>query len=328
MKKEVAFLVASPVILREIVRRPLVVTKRDVFLVESQAILPRIVLESQAALVVVDLAQEEIEVGIVQALPAHIVTSLVMALVIVTMAAVTSPLVIMVVLVMILAILPLLTTLLVTTFVTVQSPNQGEMIILTSLAEDLLPRIAILHLELVTMVRPLLMTTDEDRLPIPTVMLEAVGAVLLGLSVIPTAMVVMVVMVVIPATLSVAMAAIHRPDPVLVRDLDPLATHPTVLELVHPATDRLLVVAVLLVTKEDAVLRLPQLEARPAPEVPQEVGTGVPHEGILHRYLVRLPQCPDDSKHLSPCINVNEDKREATIWGGSSSVISQPASHQ
>jgi len=327
MKKEVAFLVASPVISREIVRRPLVVTKRDVFLVESQAILPRIVLESQAALVV-DLVLEEIA-GIVQALPARIVTSLVMPLGILPLAAVTSPLVIMVVLVMILATLPLLTTLLVTTFVTVQSPNQGEMIILTSLAEDLLPRIAILHLDLVTMVQPLLMTTDEDRLPILTVMLEAVGAVLLGLSVIPTAM---VVMVVILATLSVAMVAIRRPDPVLVRDLDPLATHPTALELVHLATDRLLVVAVLLVTKEDAVLRLPLLEARPAPEVPQEVGTGVPHEAILHRCSVRLrlSQCPDDSKHLWPYLKINEDKREgkkATIWGGSSSVI-QPASHQ
>jgi len=278
---------------------------------------------------VVDLAQEEIEAGIVQALPAHIVTSLVMALVIVNMAAVTSPLVIMVVLVMILAILPLLTTLLVTTFVTVQSPNQGEMIILSSLVEDLLPRIATLHLDLVTMVQPLLMTTDEDRLPILTVMLEVVGEILLGLSVIPTAM---VVMVVILATRSVAMVAIHRRDPVLVRDLDPLATHPTALELVHLATDRLLVVAVLLVvTKEDAVLRLPLLEARPAPEVPQEVGTGVPHEAILHRCSVRLrlSQCPDDSKHLSSCFKINEDKRgeKATIWGGSSSVISQPAIH-
>jgi len=323
MRKEAAFLVASRVISREIVRRPLVVTKRDVFLVESQAILPRIVLESQAALVV-DLAQEEIEAGIVQVLPAHIVKSLV----IVILAAVTSPLVIMVVLVMILAILPLLTILLVTTFVTVQSPNQGEMIILSSLVEDLLPRIATLHLDLVTMVQPLLMTTDEDRLPILTVMLEVAGAILLGLSVIPTAM---VVMVVILATRSVAMVAIHRRDPVLVRDLDPLATHPTALELVHLATDRLLVVAVLLVTKEDAVLHLPLLEALPAPEVPQEVGTGVPHEAILHRCSVRLrlSQCPDDSKHLSSCFKINEDKRgeKATIWGGSSSVISQPAIH-
>jgi len=295
--------------------------------VESQAILPRIVLESQEALVV-DLAQEEIEAGIVQALPAHIVTSLVMALVIVNMAAVTSPLVIMVVLVMILAILPLLTILLVTTFVTVQSPNQGEMIILSSLVEDLLPRTATLHLELVTMVPPLLMTTGEDRLPFLTVMLEVGGPILLGLSVvIPTAMVVMVVILV---SLSVvAMVAIRRRDPVLVRDL--LATHPTALELVHLATDRLLVVAVLLVTKEDAVLHLPLLEARPAPEVPQEVGTGVPHEAILHRCSVRLrlSQCPDDSKHLSSCFKINEDKRgeKATIWGGSSSVISQPAIH-
>jgi len=303
MKKEVAFLVASLVISQEIVRRPLVVTKRDVFLVESQAILPRIVLESQAALVV-DLVLEEIA-GIVQALPARIVTSLVMPLGILPMAAVTSPLVIMVVLVMILATLPLLTILLVTTFVIVQSPNQGEMIILTSLVEELL------HLGLVTMVQPLLMTIDEDRLPILMVMLEVVGATLLGLSVIPTVMVVMLVMVVtlvmlvmlvILATLSVAMVAIHRPDPVLVRDLDPLATHPTVLELVRLATDRLLVVAVLLATKEDAVLPLPPLEARPAPEVPQEVGTGVPREAILHRCSVRLrlSQCPDDSKHLAP----------------------------
>jgi len=303
MKKEVAFLVASLVISQEIVRRPLVVTKRDVFLVESQAILPRIVLESQAALVV-DLVLEEIA-GIVQALPARIVTSLVMPLGILPLAAVTSPLVIMVVLVMILATLPLLTILLVTTFVIVQSPNQGEMIILTSLVEELL------HLGLVTMVQPLLMTIDEDRLPILMVMLEVVGATLLGLSVIPTVMVVMLVMVVtlvtlvmlvILATLSVAMVAIHRPDPVLVRDLDPLATHPTVLELVRLATDRLLVVAVLLATKEDAVLSLPPLEARPAPEVPQEVGTGVPREAILHRCSVRLrlSQCPDDSKHLAP----------------------------
>jgi hypothetical protein len=300
MKREIAFLVANPVILQEIVRRPLVVTKRDVFLVESQAILPRIVLESLAALVV-DL--EEIEVGIVLALPVHIVTSLVMVLGIATMAAVMSPLVIMVV-AMILATLLLLTILLVIAFVIVQT-NQGEMIILTTRVEDL-PRTATLHLVLVTMVRPLLMTTDEGRLPILMGMLEVVEATLLGLSVI-TVMVVMVVMVVMLGILSVAMVAIHRPDPVLVRDLDPLAIRPTVLELVRLGTDRLLVVAVLLVvvvllaTKEDAVLCLLPLEAHPAPEVPQEVGTGAPNEAILHRCSarLRLSQCPEDSKHLA-----------------------------